>query len=105
MPMDTYNSALLGERVRRARMARGWKQKDLAENTGVPQGNISRIERGQIQDIHLSRFVALMHTLEVISYYLLGLDPVQQPDREPATSKGSGSKSQRQAKGRAKAKA
>ena len=52
--MDTYDSVLLGERVRRARMARGWKQKELAEITGVPQGNISRIERGQIQYMHLS---------------------------------------------------
>lgn len=96
--MDTYDSALLGERVRRARMAYGWKQKELAERTGVPQGNISRIERGQIQDMHLSRFITLMHTLNVSADYLLGLDTPAQAQRN-----GSGKRS-KQAKGRAKAK-
>ena len=41
--------------------------------TGIPQGNISRIERGKIEDIHLSRFVTLMRTLGVGADYLLGL--------------------------------
>jgi hypothetical protein len=41
--------------------------------TGIPQENISRIERGKIEDIHLSRFVILMRTLGVSANYLLGL--------------------------------
>ena len=71
--METYDHTLLGERVRRARMRLGWNQKRLAEATGIPQGNISRIERGKIEDIHLSRFVILMRTLGVGADYLLGL--------------------------------
>ena len=71
--VETYNYKLLGERVRRARMKLGWNQKHLAEVTGIPQGNISRIERGKIEDIHLSRFVILMRTLGVGADYLLGL--------------------------------
>ena len=71
--METYNHTLFGERVRRARMKLGWNQKRLAEATRIPQGNISRIERGKIEDIHLSRFVILMRTLGVSANYLLGL--------------------------------
>ena len=71
--METYDYTLFGERVRRSRMALGWNQKRLAEVTGIPQGNISRIERGKIQDIHLSRFVTLARTLRVTADYLLGL--------------------------------
>jgi len=54
-------------------MKLGWNQKRLAEATRIPQGNISRIERGKIEDIHLSRFVILMRTLGVSANYLLGL--------------------------------
>ncbi len=97
--MDTYDSVFLGERVRRARMAHGWKQKELAERTGVPQGNISRIERGQIQDMHLSRFITLMRTLNVSADYLLGFDTP-----EHAASNGS-SQSRKRAKRRTKEKA
>ena len=71
--METYDYTLFGERVRRARMRLGWNQKRLAEVSGIPQGNISRIERGKIEDIHLSRFVILMRTLGVSANCLLGL--------------------------------
>lgn len=77
--METYNHKLLGERVRRARMRLGWNQKHLAEATGIPQGNISRIERGKTEDIHLSRFVTLMHKLGVSADYLLGLKEESEP--------------------------
>jgi len=60
-------------------MRLGWNQKRLAEATGIPQGNISRIERGKIEDIHLSRFVILMRTLEVGADYLLGLKEQWEP--------------------------
>jgi transcriptional regulator with XRE-family HTH domain len=36
----------LGERVRRRREFLGWSQQDLANQTGMPQTIISRIERG-----------------------------------------------------------
>lgn len=34
--------------LRAAREFARWKQDDLAEKSGVPQGTISRIERGQV---------------------------------------------------------
>lgn len=80
--METYDHTLLGERVRRARMKLGWNQKHLAEATGIPQGNISRIERGKIEDIHLSRFVILMRTLGVGADYLLGLKDHKEPSEK-----------------------
>lgn len=36
----------LGDRVRRRREFLGWSQQDLANQTGMPQTIISRIERG-----------------------------------------------------------
>jgi len=54
-------------------MRLGWNQKRLAEVTGIRQGKLLRIERGKIEDIHLSRFVILMRTLGVSANYLLGL--------------------------------
>jgi transcriptional regulator with XRE-family HTH domain len=80
--VETYDHKLLGERVRRARMALGWNQKYLADVTGIPQGNISRLERGKIQDIHLSRFVTLMRTLRVSADYLLGLESDMERETE-----------------------
>src|SRR5713101_7231134 len=77
--VETYKHTLFGERVRRARMKLGWNQKHLAEVTGIPQGNISRIERVKIEDIHLSRFVILMRTLGVGADYLLGLKEQEEP--------------------------
>ena len=43
------NTQLIGEKVRRARFARGklWTQKKLAEAAGLSQGYISAIERGE----------------------------------------------------------
>jgi transcriptional regulator with XRE-family HTH domain len=63
-------------------MRLGWNQKRLAEVTGIPQGNISRIERGKIEDIHLSRFVILMRTLGVGADYLLGLKDYKEPSEK-----------------------
>jgi len=56
--------------------------------TGIPQGNISRIERGKIEDIHLSRFVTLMQTLGVSANYLLG--PKEGGEQEETATKIAG---------------
>jgi transcriptional regulator with XRE-family HTH domain len=36
----------LGERIRKARKAKGWRQLDLAEHSGVHEVHISDLERG-----------------------------------------------------------
>ena len=36
----------LGTRIVERRMARGWKQRELARRTGIEPGRLSRIERG-----------------------------------------------------------
>ena len=42
-------------------------------------GEYLAIERGKIEDIHLSRFVILMRTLGVSANYLLGLQEREEP--------------------------
>lgn len=37
----------LGETLKRARIARGWKQRDLAERTNISVAMISRVETGE----------------------------------------------------------
>jgi transcriptional regulator with XRE-family HTH domain len=44
--MDPELAARMGLRVRRARLATGWRQADLAEAAGVSQSTISRMELG-----------------------------------------------------------
>ena len=96
---------LIGERVRQKRKALGMTQEQLEATSGVPQGSISRIESGTAEDVYASTVIGFAKALHVSADYLLGLDAAQQPERELATSKGSGSQGQKQAKGRAKAKA
>lgn len=42
-----YDTAELGEHVRRARQKKGFQQDELAERIGVTRMTISRLERGQ----------------------------------------------------------
>ena len=96
----------LGERVLIWRRRRNLTQQGLAEAVGVAKNTISRLEQGGITDLRGQVIARLAQVLGVSADYLLGLDtPEQDPPAEQATSKGSSSKGQRQAKGRAKAKA
>ena len=81
---DAYNSLLeggekmtlqetMGERIRRRRMALGWNQGQLAEETQMPQGHISRFEKGQYVAINPEKLVAIAKALEVSTDWLLGL--------------------------------
>jgi transcriptional regulator with XRE-family HTH domain len=40
-----------GRTFRAARLKRGWRQVDLADRAGVSRGSVSRIERGQIEEL------------------------------------------------------
>ena len=64
----------------------GWNQRHLAEATGIPQANISRIERGKIEDIYLSRFAILMRPLGVRANYLLGLKEQKDEEQQEETT-------------------
>jgi len=44
--MATDICAALGERIRKKRRAKGWRQIDLAEQSGVHEVHISDLERG-----------------------------------------------------------
>jgi transcriptional regulator with XRE-family HTH domain len=53
-----------GVNVRKARLARGWTQEDLAEATGLAPVQISRIERGK-REVRLTTFVRLVRALDL----------------------------------------
>ena len=69
----------MGERIRRRRMALGWNQGQLAEETQMPQGHISRFEKGQYVAINPEKLVAIAKALEVSTDYLLGLKEQKEP--------------------------
>jgi transcriptional regulator with XRE-family HTH domain len=80
--MDDHDSP-----VRVARRRAGLDQEQLAERSGVPQGTISRIERGQTPNsghaLRLAR--ALGSTVEELFGHIVDADAVVDPDAAPAT--------------------
>lgn len=75
MAENRYNIDIrvLGKNVRRFRKRRGWTQVDLETNTGIPQGDVSRIENGLL-DLHFSSIVRLAEALEVPTKDLLDIE-------------------------------
>ena len=63
----------MGERIRRRRMALGWNQAQLAEKIPMPQGHISRFEKGQYVAINPEKLMAIAEALEISTDWLLGL--------------------------------
>lgn len=67
----------LGRRVKALREAKGWTQDQLAECSGVPQGTISRIERGRLKrQPSLENIVRLAKALGVRTSMLLAEEPL-----------------------------
>jgi transcriptional regulator with XRE-family HTH domain len=60
----------LGENLRAARVDRELSQEAVAERSGVPQGEISRIERG-LRDPRVSTVLLLAKAVEVAPGELL----------------------------------
>ena len=56
--------ALLGERIRKLRKAKGWRQIDLAQHSGVHEVHISDLERGS-REVGLKTLFALSQALNV----------------------------------------
>ncbi len=73
---------ILGERVRRRRMALGLNQTTFADKVDIPVPTLSSIEHGR-QSIYVERVVQLAMALGVSTDYLLGLsdDPGKASER------------------------
>jgi len=73
--MERTPSARLGEKIRKLRREKGWRQIDLAQHSGVHEVHISDIERGA-REICLNNLVALAGALGVsVSDLVKGIDP------------------------------
>ena len=53
----------IGKRVHELRKATKMTQDQLADAAQVPQGNISRLERGDVEDVHVSTLLRLARAL------------------------------------------
>jgi len=53
----------IGKRVHELRKAAKMTQDQLADAAQIPQGNISRLERGDVEDIHVSTLLRLAGSL------------------------------------------
>lgn len=73
---------ILGERVRRQRMALGLSQTELSALVDIPIPNLSRIEHGR-QSIYIERLVELAQALRVSTDYLVGLTDDPTPPKRP----------------------
>jgi len=77
---------ILGERVRRLRMAHGLSQTALAAHVSIPLPNLNRIEHGR-QSIYIERLVDLAQALETTTDYLVGLSDDPTPAKRPRPRK------------------
>jgi ribosome-binding protein aMBF1 (putative translation factor) len=77
---------ILGERVRRGRMALGLSQQEFAKLTGIPFPTLSRIEHGE-QSLYYERVIALADTLGVSTDYLLNRTDEATPRKRPRPRK------------------
>ena len=69
--MEQTIGQTIGAQVRALRAARGLTQDELAEAASVPQGNISRLERGDVRDVLVSTLLELAKALQVDAMTLL----------------------------------
>jgi transcriptional regulator with XRE-family HTH domain len=64
----------LGERIRKLRKQKGWRQIDLAQHSGVHEVHISDLERG-VREAGLRTILAIAQALEVkLSEMFRGLE-------------------------------
>ena len=65
--MDGGFDALAGERLKAARRAQGWSQRDAEDHMRWPPGTLAYLERGKVR-------LTLEHASELGSLYEYGLD-------------------------------
>lgn len=71
MPSDVC--VQLGERIRQLRKEKGWRQIDLAEQSGIHEVHISDLERGA-REVGLRHLAALAAAFEMsLSEFLKGI--------------------------------
>lgn len=70
MPKGLENNAEIGERVRRARLVKGYKQDFVAEYCGVNSKHISMIENGD-SGISVAVLKGICEVLDVSADYIL----------------------------------
>ena len=84
--MEQSIGQTIGAQVRALRATRGLTQDELAAAASVPQGNISRLERGDVQDVLVSTLLDLAKALQVDAMTLLqsqGTAPANRRQRRP----------------------
>ncbi|ETW95411.1 MAG: hypothetical protein ETSY1_30755 [Candidatus Entotheonella factor] len=69
--MESNLAVRIGKRVLQLRKAQGLTQDQLADSSGVPQGTISRLERGVSGDVQISTVDKLAMALGVSIEVLL----------------------------------
>lgn len=65
---------MLGERIRAARLAKGWKQRELAAATELNQSYISAVENGRVRDVATGQLLRFARALEVTPNELLNMN-------------------------------
>ena len=79
---------LLGKRIHKYRLARGWTTTELGARLGMTHASIVRLEKGT-QNISVRLLFALAETLDVTLWQLIGDDeefPLPRPLPPPSTS-------------------
>ena len=59
-----YQAEAFAQRLRQARLQKGWSQRELSGKAGIPQAHISRIESGAV-DVKVSTLVELARLLDL----------------------------------------
>ena len=67
------STAIIAERIRTARVLRGWSQKELAKRAGLHHVMLNRLEKGHKAGVQAETIRRLAEALRVSSDYLLGL--------------------------------
>ena len=60
----SYQAGGFAQSLRRARVDKGWSQRELSGKAGIPQAHISRIESGAV-DVKISTLVELARLLDL----------------------------------------
>ena len=84
--MATDIRQVLGDRIRRQRMALGMNQTVFAATTRIPVQVLSRLEHGR-QSIWVERLVELADALQVSMDYLVGRSDDPTPPKRPRSRK------------------
>lgn len=75
MPTRTFHPSVLGLRITRARVERGWTQKELAARSGIDPSYVNKLERGRIQSPSTEYVGKLAQVLGATTDTLLHGDP------------------------------